>query len=677
MIFRLPIRRLEAPFRAPFLALCLGALLLALLSGCGSGPSGEAGEPSPLPPTLDGKGYQARACGFDLDGDGIRGENEDCNLCDGTTADPDGDGVDEDLVYIDCDAGVDGATCGTADSPCASLTFAWKNVVDGPQDGAEDILCFRGTCREKKLHPTSSGVPGVFTVAASGSQEKAWEYPKDPTMLVGWDSDDDGEYPPYDTDDTAVLDGSDGAARAFELDDDNSYLEMAHFTVRNFGRFSRSDDSGWLRFKANGESLSHLYFHDQVLESVNMDRAAGREISALHLTTESMRLHWLEVSNFLVTDNGGAFALGAAPAQGPDLGPFRFQNISRTAHSCDFDDCDNAANTLVFAFSGHISGFEILDSAWWANTSLWQPKTSGGSPGAAFITVAQYSQDWLIRNNDIYDHMNGLIVRGGAAANYLGNDPRPVDNIVFDRNYFLNTFEAWKYGDAAVDIRGGDKHTEMVHSVSVTNNILVSTAPWDACIWVKTGNEQQLPSGRILVANNTCKGVIDRYAALVIGNPDQDLTFPHPDVQVSSNVVTGLEDGDLNLQVTYSPESWKADHNVYDPAGIYRWLDEPAEDLATLRQLSGAEESTKACEPTFASNRDLHLDPSDTCARNHGASLPEVPHDHDGEPRSASTPDSGADEIPDPAAEQGVETPDAEDPAAALASEPAEATNPG
>ncbi len=39
-------------------------------------------------------------------------------------------------------------------------------------------------------------------------------------MLVGWDADNDGQYPPYDTDDTAVLDGnvSGNTARAINAE---------------------------------------------------------------------------------------------------------------------------------------------------------------------------------------------------------------------------------------------------------------------------------------------------------------------------------------------------------------------------------------------------------------------------------------------------------------------------
>src|SRR5262245_52206611 len=97
----------------------------------------------PLPENdLAGKvGYLSRPCGFDMNRNGIFGEAADCHVCDGKTTDPDGDGVAEDLSYVDCEAGVDSPDCGAPGKPCRTLAEAWRKV-DGPGDGAEDIVCF-------------------------------------------------------------------------------------------------------------------------------------------------------------------------------------------------------------------------------------------------------------------------------------------------------------------------------------------------------------------------------------------------------------------------------------------------------------------------------------------------------------------------------------------------------
>jgi hypothetical protein len=637
--------------------------LPVLITGCGGGssqdpkaekllPVGPPPEMSPAPPTFEEYGYQARSCGFDLDDDGIVGEPEDdCNLCDGTTTDPDGDGVDEDLVYVSCGGGSDAFGCGTPQSPCNSIGYAWANVVDGPDDGAEDIVCFSGTCKEEKLHPAFGGLAATRVAIATGSEGRDWEVSLDPAMLVGWDTDDDGEYPPADRDETAILDGSGGLSRAFELGDGQSHLEMAHFTVKDYGRFSKKEDSGWLRFTPQGNSLSHLYFHDQELLAVNMDRPAGRSVSAIHFTTKTLRLHWFHFNNLLLRDNGGSFAVGAGPGEAPDFGPFRWQDITRTAHSCDFGQCGNDASTLDFAFSGYISGFEILDSVWFSNVSHWQP---GGAFGAAFVAAAQYTQDWLVRGNLVIDHKSGLIVRGGAAANYAGTIPRPVDGVIFDRNMFLNTYSDWQYGDVAIDLRGGEEREELVGSVYVTNNVLATLSPWDACIWMKVGNDYREAPGEIVLVGNTCSGPISRYGAILIGNHGgKDFAYPQQHVTLRNNIISGVGSGNPNLLATYRPKNWDADGNVYDPEGYFRWRGTSTLDLEEFRTMAEAEANSTTCTPTFRQpGRDYHLKSTDTCARDAGVEIPlhEIPQlrfelDLDQDPRGQDGGwDVGADE---------------------------------
>ena len=626
------------------------------LVGCGGSPPEDVAEPagpppemSPAPPTFDEYGYQARACGFDLDDDGVVGEPEDdCNVCDGVTTDPDGDGVEEDLVYVACGSGSDAFGCGTPESPCGSIEYAWKNVIDGPDNGAEDIVCFRGRCAEENLGPAVGGLDTVWTAPAEGSAGRDWEMSKDPSMLVGWDLDDDGEYPPHDKDDLAVLDGTEGGTRAFMLGSDQDHLELAHFTVKDYGRFTQREDAGLVRFEEDGTSLSHIAFHDLELLAINMDRPARRALSVIHLTTNTLRLHWLRFENLLVRDNGGAFALGAGPGEEPALGPFRFRNISRTAHVCDFNTCDQAANTMDIAFSGYLSGFEVLDSAWFANVAHWRPKDAGGPSGAVFVTAGRYTQDWLIRNNLVIDHKNGLIVRGAAAADYTGTTPRPVDQVVFDRNFFLNTYAEWKYGDAGVDLRGGEEPEELVGTVHITNNVLASTSAWDACLWMKVGNEYRDPPGEIHFLGNTCYGEVDRYGAVVVGNPEgKDYVRRQQKVVFSGNIVSGVGVGNANILATYGPSEWQADGNIYDPEGFYRWRAHSVVDLGEFQGASEADAGSKSCTPAFRqAGRNFHLKPADTCARDAGVELPGVTVDLDGEPRGEDGAwDVGADEV--------------------------------
>ena len=641
-------------------------------AGC-AGPASEesasqAQVPSPEPPVLADVGYQPRGCGFDLDDDGEVGEPEDdCRVCDGVTSDPDGDGVDEDLIYVACGEGTDAAGCGTPENPCGSIRFGWT-LADGPADGAEDILCFRGRCAEGDLVPPVGGVDGVTVEPADGSAARSFEHPTNPAMLVGWDSDGDGVYPPFDGDDVAVLDGapkaySEGPApgRAVILGD-VSHLELAHFTVRDFGRrdpVSGSDadlpeDSGFLRVESAGGATSHLRIHDLALREINRDRAAGRRVSTFHLATDSRRLHWLSFENLLVTDNGGAFVLAPGVAEPPDSGPLRWRRVSRTAHGCDALDCDDAASSLVFAVSGHLTGLEVLDSWWDANVDHWLPKGQGGISGAAFVIAARATQDLVIRNNHILDHKNGLIVRGGATRDYGDRHPRPVDGIVFDGNRFHNRFDRWKYGDFAVEIRDGEDRHELVGSVAVTRNVLTSSTPWDGCIALRPASDHEEIPGRILIAHNTCRGPIDRYGALVIGDVEgKNRAFLQHRIVLRNNLVAGLATGDLNVLASYAPDQLDADGNVYAD-GPFSWDGRFRADLDAWREATGQEAASRACEPRFASDTGAELDPSDACARD--AATPWTTGDEaldrwlgldvDGEARpQGEGGDAGADEV--------------------------------
>jgi len=132
--------------------------------------------PSSVEAAAPQRGYTSRACGFDLDDDGIIGErDDDCRIGDGETLDPDGDGVDEDIFYVSCQTGSDTSGTGSALNPFKTISHAYTQL-DGPGDGAEDIIAFRGVCSEQ-LSPTVggvrvvAGVPAVRVKQPTGSEQ--------------------------------------------------------------------------------------------------------------------------------------------------------------------------------------------------------------------------------------------------------------------------------------------------------------------------------------------------------------------------------------------------------------------------------------------------------------------------------------------------------------------------
>ncbi|MEM8994580.1 MAG: hypothetical protein AAGF23_07285, partial [Acidobacteriota bacterium] len=597
--------------------LLLAALPVALLVGCGPAPEDAAdGAPSstgpaaavddgpPVLDVLDGFGYQPRACGFDLDDDGVVGEPEDCRVCDGATADPDGDGVDEDLVYVDCGGGADADGCGSPESPCASMGFAFTQL-DGADDGAEDIVCFKGTCREEApLVPTTAGVDGTYEVAATGHQERAFERGKDPAMVVGWDADGDGEYPPFDADDTSVLDGGAGATRTFLFGPRNDRFELAHFQVDAYGisgGAAESKDSGFIEFGPDQGELEHVYLHDLYLTDINKAKETSSEISTLDLFTGKTRLRHLWLDNIWAPRNGGWFARGAAADQGPDNGPYRFQNLTVTARGCDFDTCENRAAFVGFHLWGYVSGIEILDGHFDAGVDDWQPKPKGGPAGARFALVAQCSQDWTIRHNRIADFKNALRIQGWADRYCDNESARPVDGVVFERNQVHNAYAPWTSGDMAIQIsEGGDDPGEEVGDVLIAHNELASPVGWEACVWIHGGSDAAPPAGALRVVHNTCVADIDYHGAVVIGDTAGRLpAHPHANVEVTGNIFTGLGNDDLNLRLTYEPANLRLDHNRYDPAGGFLALDEKIADFAAWQESIGVDAASKACLPSF------------------------------------------------------------------------------
>jgi hypothetical protein len=602
------------------------------------------------------RGYQPRACGFDMDRDGRFGEPEDCRVCDGATADPDGDGIAEDMIYIDCGLGADSASCGAPNSPCRTIRHAYSSRVDGPADGAEDILCFRGTCTtEDQLSPPFGGVTGFYTVAAAGSEVRGWRYPANPTMLAGWDSDGDHSYPPFDTDDLAVIDGTAGRTRLFRLNVATDDFEMGHFKVVNYGRFTSAEDTGFLAWGPNGGLVERQFFHDLELVSINQDRATTSFVSMVNLFPVNAVPQWLSFENWKVTDNGQWFARGSGYDNAPDMGPFRFQNISRTAHSCDFAVCGNSAGSTAFKLWGYLSGVEILDSVWDANVSNWQPKPEGGPSGSTFVFPSQCTRDWMVRNNAVLDYKIAFNIEGVATGFCENAVARSVDEIRIDGNWVVNTYEPWRFGDYGVRISGGgDSPGEVVEDVYITNNVMESATGWEADVWSYPGHATSAPTGRIVIASNTFWSNVNRHGGIVIGNVEEaDENFPHQRYVIQNNVFGGLVatnsgEKDLILRTTYPVSQLVSDFNVFDATGEFIWNDGARLSLAGWRSATGKDASSRNCTPLFVdpAASDRHLQLQDTCAKNAGLNTSFALFDLDLELRpQLGAPDIGADEI--------------------------------
>jgi hypothetical protein len=626
-----------------------------------------------------------------LNDNGVLGEPADCGICDasmagglisGGTADPDGDGVAEDLIYVDCDGGSDQIDCGAPGKPpCATLTYALSTRVDGAGDGAEDIVCFRGTCSEPAdLTPATSGVPGHRVKPASGSEEWDFQFPTNPAMLVGWDTDGDGSYPPFDPDDTAVMhgdpdeiDNDNGVTRAFRLNDgiDNSYFEMAHFTVKDYGRDDTDPhDAGFMKLNT-GRSSSHLYLHDLRLLNINRDQQPASARSTFNWFAISdyqylATFNWFAISdyqylafiNIEALDNGSYFNRGAGTNGPQEAGRVRFQNLTYTGRSCDFDDSrgnpcadPNQAFVNVAKIWGFVSRFEWLDSSFDANVAHWVPATSGGLIGTGGIGPSQCAQDWVIRNNEFIDFKAVLTVKG-TDRTACKKPGRPVTGIIFDRNLVREDSVSWQ-GGRAVSISGnGPNELQTTGSVVITNNIFAATAGWETVISIHTGNQKVPHEGEIVIVGNTFSADVGGRSAAVLHVQNQAVPFPQRSIVVRNNLFTGLGPRRLNVLTTYEPEAWSADFNVYDPMGTFSWQRSSPMGMRAWQEQSGGDAGSTRCRPGFVDPEggDFHLLATDTCARGSGAVLDIEAIDFDGDPRPVGRPvDIGADQVADQA----------------------------
>ena len=87
-------------------------------------------------------------------------------------------------------------------------------------------------------------------------------------MIVGWDANGDGRYPPADGEDIAVLDGQ--TALEWVLDNRSaevSHLEVAHLLIRDYLQGAGSS-AGLLNLNGTG-FMSHIYLHDHEILRVN------------------------------------------------------------------------------------------------------------------------------------------------------------------------------------------------------------------------------------------------------------------------------------------------------------------------------------------------------------------------------------------------------------------------
>lgn len=570
--------------------------------------------------TRAGKGYIRRACGLDMNRNGIAGEAADRLAGDGKTRDPDGDGIDEDILYVDALAGSDRAGDGSPARPYRTIQKA-LDLADGPDDGAEDIICISGTFHET-LTMKNGGVPGHYV-------RDGFQFPRNPAMIIGWDRDGDGEYPPHDPDDTAVLDGRRALAWAITSLGKLSHIEIAHLAIRDYGY--RDDDGGAIKlFRWGSGSQSHIYVHD--VEMIAINKGEKDASAKIVLSFWGGPMTHVAVMNNLVDEYSSYFCRGAPPE---GAGRFRFQNNTLKMYG-------TRGSSFVTGWKlwGHHTGVEILDNVMDCNARAWRPLGHVRAVG-----VCQGTQRWTIRGNVLIDL--GITLQPFAAGYPF---ERPLNEISIDRNNFRSTYDGWEWPPVAITIEGnGDAPVhQTVENATITNNFFSGPAGWGSAVRCGAGNGGGPQPGTVTIAGNTIYGPFPKGRAAMAIEARRGVPYRQESVVFKNNIIANVQDG-LNLAVDYAPARWVADGNVYDPGAGFRWGEPRSWESVSFtawRAATGQDARSLTGVPTFvdAAAGDLHLAKGDPVARRAGVDISRFTRvDIDGEPRSATRPVAGAD----------------------------------
>jgi hypothetical protein len=643
------------PGRADGLVL---ALALAL------GVPARAMTPSARPP----RGYQARASGFDHDGNGTF-DTAVCNGSDSTAdVDVDGNGVVDHQCYVDCTGGTDTVNCGAPGSPCKTLQYCmngsntstnarWR--IGTPAAQQMQAVCFKGTCGNAQLQLTQSGAAGTWTKAITGSEDRTFQFPRYPLIISGWDADGDHDYPPHDPDDIAIVDGNvSGNTDSFFDSNGQSRYEVAHFTISDYNQGCVSGASVFA--PGGGANVSHAYFHD--LNIVNFSRGCSMNCPASGVeyimwevyTGAGTTLQYFAVDNVNISDYGGYLLRGSSPSDlTPTVtsGPWRFENLSATARPSSI-----CGSVLGFKPWSRISGLEVLDSIVNAQSSLYGPDSTASHVA---MIVAQCVTNVTVRNNAFLDWKQSIDVQPSASGGCSNID---VDNVVVDANELRNTYTGWSNVGHVVVIENPNdgSSSQAAQNRTYTNNV-ISSADTDAraAFYLNNSRSSGAITGALTIEGNTVdmEGATCNLGGIGFCTGGECLAQKDQSVTIKNNILLGCATGAYIINVNgFTPATFVSDYNLFqsDTAVNFALGGTGYASLASRQAGTGQDMHSiggfSPCTPTFvsAATGDYHLASGDSCVRDVGTSavIATATSDYDGQARPLnSIYDIGADEF--------------------------------
>lgn len=450
-----------------------------------------------------GVGYVERPCGFDLNDDGIIGGPEDCSVCDdleGTTQvleDFDGDGAFEVQTYVDAQAFAgDDPLCGGPENPCQTVMYAKRNRM--VETEGENVICFRGVGHESLLDGGLVNGQEGFRIVPDFVTENGvpidWQLPSNPTMLVGWDFDQDNQYAPFDTDDIADFDGeillADGTTSylnhfwqsdCYEKDEgactqaknfkSTARWEIAHLRVREYGTLPDPDPSRGIFHAVRHDTWSgapvemgsHVYYHDIHIDRMNY----GGETRSGSMIVEGWDRSFEEFytyENLLITEFCGYIWRGGG-GNGPKDN-FLIKNTS-VNYVCDPEPSKATASTPGIKLWGTYTGVYVYRNFWDQSPAEWAipgvTKVAGGIMSINTCIEDFYAEENIFKNSQDYFVVQGGLLRGCQQRN--GNNLNYQNNLAINDDDF-NSF-------IAINISSGRDQLVFTENISVANNVFL------------------------------------------------------------------------------------------------------------------------------------------------------------------------------------------------------------
>ncbi len=331
-------------------------------------------------------GDPVRANGMDLDRDFVVGETGVDDLaCDeqgeSTVSNVSAENLDgsidaalEGQIYVALGGGSEGTgtdntSCGTPGSPCATIDYAVTTRYAAVAASVDNVfICANGTQTVQfALDAAWDGEAGTVTqtaasVSSSSNQRYDHEYPSNPLVIMAWDTDNDNEYYPADTDDEFVIDTGGNGIQCTPGTCPGK-LEIAHAKFENNGNTS-STGGGWI-VQNSGTMCSgcgeHWYFHDLHVFDVN-DQQCQHSGNVVFSFQDN--LQHLVIKNNYISMGGGYLWRGGKQGQ---YHLYAFNYIEMSAIGGASTNVDNNGASCSGAGGSEKTGANIMRT-WYSGT---------------------------------------------------------------------------------------------------------------------------------------------------------------------------------------------------------------------------------------------------------------------------------------------------------------------